>query len=97
MLFFGLGIGLCWAAAPPLIVAASPTMEAGSMLAFNQILRPLGGAIGTALAGWVLSTHSDASGWPGAGAFDAVFGMSLACCVAVLLALTVSHPARPEP
>jgi predicted MFS family arabinose efflux permease len=54
----GLGVGCSFAAIPGLIVRAVPTHETGSALSFNQVLRYIGGSIGSALCGSVLAAHT---------------------------------------
>jgi MFS family permease len=54
----GLGVGCSFAAIPGLIVRAVPTHETGSALSFNQVLRYVGGSVGSALCGSVLAAHT---------------------------------------
>jgi predicted MFS family arabinose efflux permease len=54
----GLGLGMCYASMPQLIVAAVPAHETGSALGFNQVLRIIGGAIGSATSAAVLAAST---------------------------------------
>ncbi|MGH8882176.1 MAG: MFS transporter, partial [Stackebrandtia sp.] len=57
MLLFGLGIGTTYAAMPALIARRVADTELGSAVSFNQVLRTVGGAFGSALSGAVLAAH----------------------------------------
>lgn len=86
MLLFGVGIGLCWAAAPVLITATAGVGQVGTTVAFNQILRPLGGAMGTALAGVVLAQSVQGT-WPSLTGYRHVFLLDVLLCLVVLACL----------
>ncbi|WP_181784592.1 MFS transporter, partial [Pseudonocardia pini] len=47
----GLGIGVSFVVMPVLILRVVPAEETGSAIAFNQVLRTLGGSVGSALTG----------------------------------------------
>jgi len=54
----GLGVGCTFAAMPGLIVQAVPPQETGSAISFNQVLRTVGYAAGSALSATVLEVHT---------------------------------------
>lgn len=53
----GLGIGLAYAAMPAYINAAVPAEQAGIANSVNAVLRTVGGAVGTAVAGVILTSR----------------------------------------
>lgn len=57
----GLGVGCTFAALPGLIVSAVPAHETGSAMSFNQVLRYVGYAIGSAMSATILSAHTHGS------------------------------------
>ncbi|WP_329498778.1 MFS transporter [Kitasatospora herbaricolor] len=54
----GLGVGCTFAAMPAFIVSAVPPGETGSALGVNQVLRVIGGSIGSALSAGILTAHT---------------------------------------
>jgi MFS family permease len=54
----GLGIGLAYAAMPAYINGAVPSEQAGIANSVNAVLRTVGGAVGTAVAGAILSSKT---------------------------------------
>jgi MFS family permease len=54
----GLGIGLAYAAMPAYINGAVPREQAGIANSVNAVLRTVGGAVGTAVAGVILSSKT---------------------------------------
>jgi MFS family permease len=54
----GLGIGLAYAAMPAYINGAVPPEQAGIANSVNAVLRTVGGAVGTAVAGVILSSKT---------------------------------------
>ena len=54
----GLGIGLAYAAMPAYINGAVPVQQAGIANSVNAVLRTVGGAVGTAVAGVILSSKT---------------------------------------
>ncbi|WP_241833319.1 MFS transporter [Streptomyces caatingaensis] len=54
----GLGIGTVLAVMPALVVQAVPAHETGSAISFNQLLRCIGYAAGSALSAAVLQAHT---------------------------------------
>lgn len=56
----GIGIGCSFAAMPALIVASVPEERTGSATSLNQVLRSVGGALGSAVGVAILSAHHPA-------------------------------------
>ncbi|MFC7642354.1 hypothetical protein ACFQX6_16410 [Streptosporangium lutulentum] len=54
----GLGVGCILAVLPGFIVGSVPAHETGSALSFNQVLRYVGFAVGSALSAVVLQAHT---------------------------------------
>lgn len=72
----GLGVGCTFAAMPGLVVRAVPPEETGSAIGFNQVLRTIGYAAGSALSGTVLQAHT-----PGGQALPSASGYSTAAAI----------------
>ncbi len=88
---FGVGIGTTYAAMPGLIARSVVTEELGSAVSFNQVLRTLGGALGSALSGAVLTAHAVTAGGPQSEAgIRLALAISAAGCAAVCVALIVN-------
>ncbi|MCX2966128.1 MFS transporter [Gordonia aquimaris] len=83
MFLFGVGLGTAYAAMPALIARTVVTEELGSAVSFNQVLRTVGGAGGSALSGAVLAAH------PGLGTFPDNSGIVLALALSAIGCLTV--------
>ncbi|MGH3391598.1 MAG: MFS transporter [Actinomadura sp.] len=60
MALLGLGVGTFSAAMPGTILAVTPAGETSSAMSFNQVVRSVGFAIGSALSGLILSAHTNA-------------------------------------
>lgn len=60
MLLFGVGIGTTYAAMPALIERNVAAAELGSAVSFNQVLRTVGGAAGSAVSGAILAAGAAA-------------------------------------
>jgi MFS family permease len=87
---FGFGIGSTFAAMPGLILGAVPTAEVGSATSFNQVLRTIGGTIGSAITGAVLAMHTR-DGLPVDSGYRNTFALSSAICCMLLVALIVER------
>jgi predicted MFS family arabinose efflux permease len=82
----GLGVGCTFAALPGLIVRSVPPEETGSAMSFNQVLRYVGYAVGSALSATILAAHTPAGrALPLAGGYDAV--AALGCGVLAVAAV----------
>jgi predicted MFS family arabinose efflux permease len=90
MLLLGAGVGATFAAMPALIISGVPQEETGSATSFNQVLRSVGGAIGSALSGGILAAYT-ASGrpFPSEDGYTVSFVVSAAGCLAVAVAITL--------
>lgn len=64
MLLNGLGIGATYAALPLLIARRVAAAEFGSAVSFNQVLRTVGGSIGSAVAAAVFAASLAPTGFP---------------------------------
>jgi len=91
MLLFGLGIGTTYAAMPALIARNVADTELGSAVSFNQVLRTVGGAFGSALSGAVLAAHLSADLHPAESGITLVLALGASGSALVFAALTVNH------
>jgi MFS family permease len=91
----GVGVGTTFAAMPALIVAAVPDERTGSAMSLNQVLRSVGGAVGSALAATVLAAHTPGGErFPAEVAFRSAFGLGAAVCVAGMVVSLAVLPRR---
>jgi MFS family permease len=90
MSLFGFGIGSTFAAMPGMIIGAVPTAEVGSATSFNQVLRTIGGSIGSAITGAVLALHTRA-GLPVDSGYRNTFAVSSVICSVLLFALILER------
>ncbi|GAA0395364.1 MFS transporter [Streptomyces luteireticuli] len=90
----GLGIGVTFSVMPSLIVEAVPAHETGSAISFNQLLRCVGYAVGSALSATVLQAHTAAGQvLPAVGGYRS--GALLGCAVwAAAIVLSAALPGR---
>jgi MFS family permease len=95
-LLFGAGVGCTFAAMPALIVEGVPADQTGSATSFNQLLRIVGGAAGSALSAVVLLAYTArGEAVPEAAGYTAAFLASAGGCLAVCAALAIARPRRP--
>ncbi|WP_242525665.1 MFS transporter [Phycicoccus sp. DTK01] len=80
MAVVGLGMGLVFGSAPVVVARGVPRGEVGSAVSLNQVLRTVGGLLGSAATGSVFAATSTDLGFPSAG------GVRLAHMGAVLVA-----------
>jgi MFS family permease len=85
-LVFGFGMGASYAAMPALIARSVATAELGSSVSFNQVLRTVGSAFGTAIAGAVLAANM-ATLHPTESGISTTFAIGALLCAAVFAAL----------
>jgi predicted MFS family arabinose efflux permease len=83
MLLLGAGVGATFAAMPALIISGVPPGETGSATSFNQVLRSVGGAIGSALSAGILAAYAGETG------FTVSFAVSAAGCLVVAVAIAL--------
>jgi predicted MFS family arabinose efflux permease len=84
MLLLGAGIGSTFAAMPTLIISGVPPEETGSATSFNQVLRSVGGSVGSALSGGILAAYTvTGQSFPTEDGYTLSFLVSGAACLAV--------------
>ncbi|MDW5594895.1 MFS transporter [Conexibacter stalactiti] len=95
-LLLGVGIGCSFAAMPALIVASVPSERTGSATSLNQVLRSIGGALGSAAAAALLSAHHPAGlPFPEESGYTIAFLTGAVLCVATAgLAILLAPPRR---
>ncbi len=91
MFLFGIGMGTTYAAMPALIARSVADTELGSAVSFNQVLRTVGGAFGSALSGAVLAAHMGADLHPTDGGITLAFALGACGSVIVFAGLAVNH------
>ncbi|WKN61376.1 MFS transporter [Rhodococcus opacus] len=89
MLLIGVGIGMTYAAMPALIAKVVAAQELGSAVSFNQVLRTVGGAFGSAVSGAVLATHLSSDSRPTASAINVSLALGAGGSTAVFLSLSM--------
>nr|WP_260864795.1 MULTISPECIES: MFS transporter [Streptomyces] len=73
MFVAGLGVGVIFAVIPGFLVRAVPSHETGSAMSFNQVLRYIGYAVGSALSAAVLEGHTHVgAAYPASSGYTAV-------------------------
>jgi MFS family permease len=97
----GLGVGGIFAVVPGMLLRSVRADETASAMSFNQVLRYIGYAVGSALAGVILASHTAAGRtYPGDGGYTAA---GLVACgmwivtgvVTAVLALRLREPQPP--
>ncbi|MFW0793824.1 MFS transporter [Gordonia sp. CPCC 205515] len=94
MFLFGVGLGTAYAAMPALIARNVVTEELGSAVSFNQVLRTVGGACGSALSGAVLAAHPGPGTFPTEAGITVALALSAIGCSVVFVALVVHYVRR---
>jgi len=90
MFLFGVGTGTTYAAMPALIARSVADTELGSAVSFNQVLRTVGGAFGSALSGAVLAAHMAGDGHPTDSGITLAFALGALGSAVVFAALAVN-------
>ncbi|MFF4650644.1 MFS transporter [Streptomyces sp. NPDC001380] len=92
---FGLGVGLAYAAMPAYINGAVPAEQSGIANGMNAVLRTVGGAIGTAVMGAVLTGDTiPAIGLPTLDAYRHAFWITaVGCLVAAVVPFAIRRTA----
>jgi len=86
----GLGIGVSFVVMPLMILSVVPAEETGSAVAFNAVLRTVGGSIGSAITGAVLAWSTlTGSTLPDEHGYTVIFAMSAVGCAVLVTALLV--------
>ena len=94
----GSAFGLAFAAMSNLVVEAVPRSQTGVASGMNANIRTVGGAIGGAVLGSVVTAGARADGLPVEAGYTNGFAVLAACsAVAALVALLVPVARRPEP
>jgi predicted MFS family arabinose efflux permease len=90
----GIGIGATFAAMPALIVANVPPERTGSATSLNQVLRSVGGALGSATAATILASHHQAGTiLPPKSGYTTGFAAAAGICVVAAIITFVLTPA----
>ena len=95
MLGFGIGMGTAYAAMPSLITRSVADTALGSAVSFNQVLRTVGGAFGSALSGAVLAAHMNTDRHPTEHGIELALGIGAIGCALVFAALIINHVKSP--
>ncbi|GAA1669371.1 MFS transporter [Kribbella yunnanensis] len=92
---FGIGLGLAYASMTSLIVQNVPREHTGAATGMNANIRTIGGSIGTALAGSIITGHLQPGGLPAESGFiDTFILLSAFSAAAVVLALAIPTARR---
>ncbi|MFE0452935.1 MFS transporter [Streptomyces sp. NPDC058914] len=95
---FGLGIGLAFASMANLIVASVPAEQTGAATGMNANIRTIGGSIGAAVTGVLVTSRLQPSGLPYESGYTHGFTLlALLCLGAALAALLVPAGRRSRP
>ncbi|MGI5140265.1 MULTISPECIES: MFS transporter [unclassified Streptomyces] len=95
----GLGVGCVFALVPGLVVNSVPAREVGSAIGFNQVLRYVGFATGSALSAAVLESHTRVGAVlpdPVGYRFAAVLGCAI-CAAGAVTAIVLPGRRRSQP
>jgi EmrB/QacA subfamily drug resistance transporter len=93
--FFGVGIGLAFAAMGALIVEAVKPEQTGAAGGMNTVARTIGGAFGGQLAATLIAGHTAADGLPAEKGFVLAWAMSAAFLVVCTFAALLVPSRRP--
>jgi MFS family permease len=94
----GVGIGSSFAAMPALIVAAVPNERTGSATSLNQVLRTVGGAVGSAASAAILTAHTvGGAALPSESGYTIAFAVGAALCALTAVVAWLLIPAPPAP
>lgn len=83
---FGLGIGLAFASMANLIVGSVPADQTGAATGMNANIRTIGGSIGAAVTGVLVTGHLQPSGLPHESGYTHGFALLAVLCLAAALA-----------
>ncbi len=90
ILVLGVGIGMTFAMMPALIIRSVPPEETGSATGLNQVLRLIGGSIGSAASIAILSGMAQPNGiYPQANAYTVAFLVGAVIALAAAIACLV--------
>ncbi|MFJ9114925.1 MFS transporter [Streptomyces sp. NPDC102394] len=91
---FGLGIGLAFASMANLIVGSVPADQTGAATGMNANIRTIGGSIGAALTGVLVTGRLQPSGLPYESGYTHGFALLAVLCLAAALAALLVPAAR---
>lgn len=91
MLVFGLGMGTSYAAMPALVARSVAAEELGSSVSFNQVLRTVGSAFGTAVSGAVLAGNIAPDLHPTSAGISTTLAIGAILCLAVFISLLIHN------
>ncbi|WEO94046.1 MFS transporter [Streptomyces sp. FXJ1.172] len=94
---FGLGIGLAFAAMANLIVGSVPPEQTGAATGMNANIRTIGGSIGAALTGVLVTGRLQPSGLPYASGYTHGWTLLALLCLAAAGAALLVPARRPAP
>lgn len=83
MFVVGVGMGTVFGVAPVIVARNVALEEVGSAVSFNQVLRTIGGTIGSAVAGSAFAAAMGGAGFPSRDGIDA--SLMVAACAAVVV------------
>ncbi|MFC7787491.1 MFS transporter [Microbacterium sp. MAHUQ-60] len=89
MLVVGTGMGVVFGVAPVIVARDVALSEVGSAVSFNQVLRTIGGTIGSAVAGSLFAATLSRGGYPSDEGIQLAFltGTTVAVLVAAMLTI----------
>jgi predicted MFS family arabinose efflux permease len=97
---FGAGLGLALTSLMNLIVNSVPATQTGVASGMNANFRTIGGAIGAALMGSIVTANLQPSGFPNESGYTIGFlllaGISIAAVIAALIVPSSRHVPRPD-
>ncbi|ANW33013.1 MFS transporter [Ketogulonicigenium vulgare] len=85
-------LNFAFAALPVALMMAAPIDQQGSVNGVNLLCRQVGSSSGSVICGVLIASLIDFNGISGAGAFHAMFGLSLICSLAALAVVARSFP-----
>ncbi|MFE0679147.1 MFS transporter [Streptomyces sp. NPDC058867] len=92
---FGLGIGLAFASMANLIVGSVPPEQTGAATGMNANIRTIGGSLGAAVTGVLVTGSLQPSGLPYESGYTHAFALLAVFCLAAALAALLVPAARP--
>ncbi|MEX2194311.1 MAG: MFS transporter [Thermoleophilaceae bacterium] len=89
----GIGVGSTFALMPGIITASVPPERTGSAMSLHQVVRAVGGALGSALSVTILAGHTNAgAAFPSDAGYGVAFALSFALCAAAAAVALVAVP-----
>jgi MFS family permease len=92
--FLGVGVGCTFAAMPRIIVDQVPSERTGSALSLNQVLRSVGGAVGSAASATIIALHHPAgAAFPDEAGYTVALVAAAAACLLTAVLVVALRPA----